>query len=210
MWAPLPANICFIRYLNSTAALLADRPIDPLSLIHTTDPFTIELARVQKFNATVYIPSPPSRVLSFRPRSKFRTCPIDEANEYTVTHPQHAHDDEFKSEALLLLKTAKSVLDELRIPFWIGSGTLLGWYRQCDFIPGSKDVDFGVFIKNFRSSIVPAFAAKGMRLTHRFGNNADSFELSFKLNNIKLDLFFFYEDPVTKDYWNGGTQARTG
>ena len=36
----------------------------------------------------------------------------------------------------------------------------------------------------------------------------DSFELSFRDNDVKLDIFFFYDDD---DYvWNGGTQARTG
>lgn len=36
----------------------------------------------------------------------------------------------------------------------------------------------------------------------------DSFELSFLGHDIKLDVFFFYEEA---DYmWNGGTQARTG
>ena len=36
----------------------------------------------------------------------------------------------------------------------------------------------------------------------------DSFELSFQGGDIKLDMFFFYEEP--DHMWNGGTQARTG
>ena len=53
--------------------------------------------------------------------------------------------------------------------------------------------------------------AAGFQLTHRFGTINDSFELSFKMLNTKIDLFFFYEDPNdARIYWNGGTQARTG
>ena len=36
----------------------------------------------------------------------------------------------------------------------------------------------------------------------------DSLELSFMYSDVKLDIFFFYEE---KDHiWNGGTQASTG
>lgn len=37
---------------------------------------------------------------------------------------------------------------------------------------------------------------------------SDSLELSFVLNDVKLDFFFFYEEEGYM--WNGGTQARTG
>ena len=36
----------------------------------------------------------------------------------------------------------------------------------------------------------------------------DSFELSFQGGDVKLDMFFFYEE--SDHMWNGGTQARTG
>lgn len=36
----------------------------------------------------------------------------------------------------------------------------------------------------------------------------DSYELSFKAGEVKLDLFFFYEEGDTM--WNGGTDAVTG
>ena len=36
----------------------------------------------------------------------------------------------------------------------------------------------------------------------------DSFELSFRSNDLKLDIFFFYEED--DHMWNGGTQAKTG
>lgn len=36
----------------------------------------------------------------------------------------------------------------------------------------------------------------------------DSLELSFLSDDIKLDIFFFYQDGDIA--WNGGTQARSG
>jgi len=45
-------------------------------------------------------------------------------------------------------------------------------------------------------------------ILHFFLQVEDSFELSFVGEDVKLDIFFFYEEA---DYmWNGGTQARTG
>lgn len=37
---------------------------------------------------------------------------------------------------------------------------------------------------------------------------SDSYELSFKAGEVKLDIFFFYEEGNTM--WNGGTDAITG
>lgn len=37
---------------------------------------------------------------------------------------------------------------------------------------------------------------------------SDSYELSFKAGEVKLDIFFFYEEGDTM--WNGGTDAKTG
>lgn len=37
---------------------------------------------------------------------------------------------------------------------------------------------------------------------------SDSYELSFKAGEVKLDIFFFYEEGNT--IWNGGTDAKTG
>jgi hypothetical protein len=71
-------------------------------------------------------------------------------------------------------------------------------------------VDLGIFITDYRSSILTAMQAQGFRLTHRFGYLNDSFELSFKLDDLKVDLFFFYVDEKANLFWNGGTQARTG
>lgn len=36
----------------------------------------------------------------------------------------------------------------------------------------------------------------------------DSLELSFLSDDVKLDIFFFYEDGDI--IWNGGTQAKSG
>ncbi|KAM8964153.1 ribitol-5-phosphate transferase FKTN-like [Lycaon pictus] len=115
----------------------------------------------------------------------------------------------FRKNAKELLQLAAKTLKKLGVQFWLSSGTCLGWYRQCNIIPYSKDVDLGIFIQDYKSDIISAFQDVGLPLKHKFGKVEDSLELSFQgKDDIKLDIFFFYEE--TDHMWNGGTQAKTG
>nr|XP_002120943.1 fukutin [Ciona intestinalis] len=118
-------------------------------------------------------------------------------------------DKNFKASAKKVVATAKKVLDKLNIPFWLSSGTCLGWFRQCDIIPYSVDVDFGVRIEDYDPKLIKRMERAGLPLKNKFGFQNDSFELSFiSEEGVKLDIFFFYE---SKNFmWNGGTQAHDG
>ncbi|KAJ4919641.1 hypothetical protein JOQ06_002082 [Pogonophryne albipinna] len=71
---------------------------------------------------------------------------------------------------------------------------LPGLVRQCSVISYSRDVDIGIFIADFRPDIIAAFRTAGLSLKHKFGKVEDSLELSFLSEDVKLDVFFFYED----------------
>jgi hypothetical protein len=83
-----------------------------------------------------------------------------------------------------------------------------GWYRQCDVIPYTDDVDVGVFAENYHPGIVDAMERAGFVAEHRFGLLNDSYQVAFKHTWFKLDIFFFYKEA--DHYWNGGTVAGTG
>ncbi|GLG97792.1 Fukutin [Gryllus bimaculatus] len=83
-----------------------------------------------------------------------------------------------------------------------------GYFRQCDIISYSRDVDVGIFIKDYKENIVTEFINHGFTLKHWFGKVNDSLELSFMSGDLKLDMFFFYEEG--NSMWNGGTQAKSG
>ena len=44
-----------------------------------------------------------------------------------------------------------------------------GWFRQCDIIPHSKDVDIGIWIKDYNPLLISEFKTNGLVLKHRFG-----------------------------------------
>lgn len=140
----------------------------------------------------------------------FIECDKKRAHEFKL-HYQITDDkkiEHFRERVRNLLGRVKHVLDELNIPFWLSSGTCLGYYRQCDIIPYTQDVDIGIFATDYHRKIIDKFFLYGMPLLHIFGEPEDSFELSFRDESLKLDIFFFYEEGLT--YWNGGTDAKTG
>ncbi|KAK7909310.1 hypothetical protein WMY93_013994 [Mugilogobius chulae] len=140
----------------------------------------------------------------------FLECGYHDARNFLQLYPQDSSPSSlsFRRKVQTLLQISVQTLAQIQVPFWISSGTCLGWLRQCGVISYSRDVDIGVFISDFRPEIVQVLVQAGLTLKHRFGKVEDSLELSFLLDDVKLDIFFFYEDKDVM--WNGGTQARTG
>ncbi|XP_032425302.1 ribitol-5-phosphate transferase FKTN isoform X2 [Xiphophorus hellerii] len=158
----------------------------------------------------VRVPRNISRFLVQRQEARFLECRYHDARSFLQLYPDDSSTAavEFQRKAKALLRLAAQTLDRLDVPFWISSGTCLGWFRQCGVISYSRDVDIGIFISDFRPQITAAFRDVGMSLKHQFGKVEDSLELSFLGEDVKLDIFFFYRDGDV--VWNGGTQAKSG
>ena len=161
-------------------------------------------------NWKVSIPQYALEFLNNLKNKHFQPCHFQQARQFFSENGYDAsvESDQFREKAIHMLIKVSKILETLKIPFWLSSGTCLGWFRQCDFIPHSKDVDIGIWIEHYQSNLINAFRNEGFILKHKFGKIEDSFELSFLLDDLKLDLFFFYEDE--KYMWNGGTQVKTG
>lgn len=132
--------------------------------------------------------------------SKWITCYNGSENTFTQSsqYPRNnTTDDATKLSIVYLTK----LLRPLHIPFWLMSGTLLGWYRECRAIPFTTDADFAAFSTTISSDAVDTIFSltRGHKLNHlklfyRFGKLEKGFELSFKLprSDWKIDLFFMY------------------
>ncbi|XP_076353108.1 ribitol-5-phosphate transferase FKTN-like isoform X2 [Tachypleus tridentatus] len=170
----------------------------------------VEIVAAHVDGIKVQVPVNPSVFLQSPKDVAFIECNYDRARKFQETYGKDTSPEAqlFQQSAKKLLVKAKEILDGLGVPFWLSSGTCLGFFRECDIISYSKDVDLGIWIKDYRPEIIPEFSTNNIPLTHQFGKVEDSFELSFQDKDIKLDIFFFYEE--TNYVWNGGTQARTG
>lgn len=156
------------------------------------------------------VPSPISAFLKQVPQSEFLECNYARAEAFYLKYPRDKSEDavHFQRKARQLISTAKNVLDSLDIRFWISSGVTLGWFRQCDIIPYSKDVDLGIWIKDYKPEMVQAFEKAGLPLRFLFGKVEDSYQMAFLSGEVKLDIFFFYEDDHSM--WNAATVTETG
>ncbi|GAB1610719.1 fukutin-like [Argonauta hians] len=186
--------------------------------VHANLVYSVHAGAYKKFeldeavvdNMTVSIPQSTDQFLKQIPHSQFIECNATRARNFVSIHgvDNSESSQKFQRKARQVLAKTKRLLDSLEIRFWLSSGTCLGWFRQCGIIPHSKDVDIGIWIKDYDPQLIPTFQEGGFALKHMFGKVSDSFELSFAAGDIKLDIFFFYEDPTSM--WNGGTQVKTG
>ncbi|XP_006826048.1 ribitol-5-phosphate transferase FKTN-like [Saccoglossus kowalevskii] len=169
----------------------------------------MEIMQFKADGLKINVPRYPTLFLEQVPHSQFIECNYARAKEFLDKNGDDNSADavHFRVKAKNLLSKAKELLDQIGIQFWLSSGTCLGWFRECNTISHSKDVDIGIWIKDYDVRLIPALQMSGLHLKHIFGKREDSFELSFLADDIKLDIFFFYEEGNTM--WNGGTQVKS-
>ncbi|TKR96363.1 hypothetical protein L596_010394 [Steinernema carpocapsae] len=72
-------------------------------------------------------------------------------------------------------------------------GTLLGWYRECSFIPHTTDVDFAVLIEEHSDTLNAELTnSKTFRFYWQLGKVDDSYEYSLYRKSRKIDVFYIY------------------
>lgn len=68
-----------------------------------------------------------------------------------------------------LLVTVGDALTTAGVDWWMTDGTLLGWYRDGDFIPGDSDIDIGFYGKTWGEAHL-ALADAGVTLGRLYGS----------------------------------------
>ncbi|GFT30497.1 fukutin [Nephila pilipes] len=98
----------------------------------------------------INIPSSPQYFLFEMENSKFLECNSTVVSSFLKlnrTGIPNKHSslsvERFNKRTAVGLQELKAVFNPLLMHFWIWSGTMLGWYRQCGVIPYTSDVDFG-------------------------------------------------------------------
>lgn len=72
---------------------------------------------------------------------EFLPCNWTRSREFDERYPSTDEDRElnrlFRLKAKRILSLATRLLDQMNIPFWLSSGTLLGYFRSVSVIPAS-------------------------------------------------------------------------
>ncbi|MBQ8224401.1 MAG: LicD family protein [Bacteroides sp.] len=101
----------------------------------------------------------------------------------------------YHKNAYELLMQLKHTLDSNKIFFWLEFGTLLGAYREKDFIKHDLDLDIGLFFDNPKL-VRDAFENGGFKLKKEFrvGNDGNlGFEETYFYKGVTVDVFYFHK-----------------
>lgn len=97
------------------------------------------------------------------------------------------------------LIAARNALESVNIPFHLHSGSALGAIREGKFIAHDNDIDLGVFIWDYKKSLVSAMKKHGFKVDQH-GVLAFGKEYTFvhKKTGVPVDVFLVYKDRLKK------------
>jgi GT2 family glycosyltransferase len=114
------------------------------------------------------------------------------------TYGQKAND--FDTPKDRILTDVCETLEGLGLKWWLNSGSCLGAIREKGFIAHDTDLDFGIAPdqEHLWNQIQAAFLEKGFAIYRAWAHKGMAAELTFKRDDIKVDLFFYraYQDKV--------------
>lgn len=101
----------------------------------------------------------------------------------------------FKRYGLEVFARFVDTLNEINIQFWPEFGTLLGIYRENDFIKHDFDFDFGAYVDD-RDIIIQMLVGNGFKLKHSYFCPEIPYvkEDSFTYKGVSVDVFYFHND----------------
>lgn len=103
----------------------------------------------------------------------------------------------FKIENEEMLHSFCDALNHAGLKFWLEFGTLLGYYREHDFIAHDLDIDTGTYYEN-ASSVQTALEKAGFKLVREYKVMDDGgLEQCYLYKHITIDVFYFRRDKDT-------------
>ena len=103
----------------------------------------------------------------------------------------------FHNDAETLLSVMVSVLNEGNVNYWLDYGTLLGCYREGDFIKHDNDLDIGALMTD-APKIRELLTNNGFMLVHKFQSTDGGMEECYRYNHTCVDVFYYREDQASQ------------
>ena len=114
----------------------------------------------------------------------------------------------FLKNATKVLENIDKVFKELNIDYWLDFGTLLGAYRNNDFIQHDTDIDLGAFLEQYNAEYCKVFEKYGFKkiIDFTIDNGIYGREETYEYLGVHIDIFYytkieggkaFYHDFIT-------------
>lgn len=105
----------------------------------------------------------------------------------------------FKAEGADILHHFSECMNQNGIPFWLDFGSLLGYYRDHDFISHDFDLDFSTRLEN-ANKVRETLLNAGFKLIKEYHvKDSDGLEECYKWGHTSLDVFY-YKDSTEDGY----------
>ncbi|CAL1266111.1 unnamed protein product [Larinioides sclopetarius] len=166
----------------------------------------------------INIPSNPHFFLFETPSSKFLECNstvVSNFFKFNQTGIPKKHSslsvENFNKRIEVGLQELKAIFNPLLMNFWIWSGTMLGWYRQCDVIPYTSDADFAAWasqVDDLDDILQRINKSDNLELRQRMGIVEQSLEFNLNCHKLRADVFFLY--PESNGTWYAGHRPSKG
>ena len=99
----------------------------------------------------------------------------------------------FVKEGLNALRLFSESMNEAGIKYWMEFGTLLGAYRDNDFVPNELDLDMGVFLED-ADKTYQVLVKAGFRLVREFHVVGEcGLEQTYEYRGTTLDVMYFFK-----------------
>ena len=103
----------------------------------------------------------------------------------------------FWEENVEVLSVFSRAMNEAGIVFWLEFGTLLGYYRENDFIAHDCDIDTGTYFEN-SDRVYKALTKVGFKLVREYHVSDDGgLEQCYQFKHTTIDIFYFRKEGNT-------------
>jgi phosphorylcholine metabolism protein LicD len=100
----------------------------------------------------------------------------------------------FQKNGLEALYAIDDAFNEMKIPFWLEFGTLLGAVREKGFIEHDLDIDLACFFDDYREENEKIFNRHGLFKVREFLIDDGRFgrEETYRYQGVDIDIFYFH------------------
>lgn len=97
-------------------------------------------------------------------------------------------------DAIKNLIELDSIFRKHNIRYWLQDGTLLGYFRDNNFIPHDNDIDIGIRWTDFTKDVMKDITTNGFIFNASHGRLEESLVINFRKRDIPIDIYFYYYD----------------
>ncbi len=103
-----------------------------------------------------------------------------------------------------VLKIMYEECNKIGIDIWLDFGTLLGWYREKDFISFDMDMDFGAYYDDVEKFQVLKrnLLEKGFAYSREFVYDEEVVEESYSYHGLNIDIVFYKKQQKKKNLFS--------